>query len=108
MIITVEEGINHMVLSMDEIINAICLHTAERTGVRPTDVQVELSWDEEYGYTGEIWVNGRSRYIVELNIIEAIMQYVYREYGIRAFRDDITLDLDEEITAIIQEPEQAY
>lgn len=91
-----------MVLSMDEIINAICLHTADRTGVRPTDVQVELSWDEDTGYTGEIWVNGRSRYIVEANIMEAIMQYVYKEYGVRAFREDITLDLDEEIIAHIR------
>ncbi|MGV2794658.1 DUF2653 family protein [Clostridium perfringens] len=71
-----------MVLSMDEIINAICLHTADRTGVRPTDVQVELSWDEDTGYTGEVWGNGRSRYIVEANIMEAIMQYVFKEYGV--------------------------
>lgn len=91
-----------MVLSMDEIINAICLHTADRAGVRPTDVQVELSWDEDTGYTGEVWVNGRSRYIVEANIMEAIMQYVYKEYGVRAFREDITLDLDEEIIAHIR------
>lgn len=87
---------------MDEIINAICLHTADRAGVRPTDVQVELSWDEDTGYTGEVWVNGRSRYIVEANIMEAIMQYVYKEYGVRAFREDITLDLDEEIIAHIR------
>ncbi|MBQ4897566.1 YxcD family protein [Paenibacillus sp. Marseille-P2973] len=92
-----------MVLSMDEIINAICIHTAERTGLRPTDVQVELSWDEDTGYTGELWAGGRSRYIVESNILEAIMQYVYKEYGIRAFRDDITLDLDEEITAFVRQ-----
>lgn len=95
-------GIDVMILSMDEIINAICLHTADRTGVRPTDVQVELSWDEETGYTGELWVNGRSRYIVESNMIEAIIQYVYTEYNIRAFREDIQLDLDDEIIARIR------
>ncbi len=36
-----------MILSMDEIVNAICLHMAERKGVQPTDVVVELSWDED-------------------------------------------------------------
>lgn len=92
-----------MVLSMDEIINAICLHTADRTGVRVAEVQVELSWDEDTGYTGEVWVNERSRYLVESNIMEAIMQYVYKEYGMRVFREDITLDLDEEIIAVIRE-----
>ena len=51
-----------MILSMDEIINAVCLHQAERRGVKPTDVSLELSWDEETGYTAEVWVNGRTQY----------------------------------------------
>ncbi|WP_018752760.1 YxcD family protein [Paenibacillus sanguinis] len=92
-----------MVLSMDEIINAVCLNTAERVGVRPTDVQVELSWDEDTGYTGEVWANGRSRYLVEANLMEAIMQYMHREYDRRVFREDIRLELHEEIIAVIQE-----
>ncbi|WP_059052112.1 YxcD family protein [Paenibacillus senegalimassiliensis] len=92
-----------MILSMDEIINAVCLNTAERVGARPTDVQVELSWDEDTGYTGEVWVNGRSRYLVEANLMEAIMQYMHREYGRRIFRDDIRLELNEEIIAVIQD-----
>ncbi|CAM4322816.1 YxcD family protein [Paenibacillus phoenicis] len=91
-----------MILGMDEIINAICLHTAERRGVRPTDVTVELSWDEDTGYTGEVWVNGRSWYIVESNIMEAIMVYVHREYGMRVFREDIRLMLEDEILAEIR------
>lgn len=92
-----------MVLGMDEIINAICLNTADRTGVRPTEVQVELSWDEDTGYTAEVWVSGRSRYLVESNIMESIMQYVHKQYGIRAFREDIDLQLEDEIIAVIRE-----
>ena len=84
---------------MDEIINAICLHMAERKGIRPTDVQVELSWDEEQGYSAEVWTQGRSQYLVESNMIEAILRYLQSEYDIRAFREQITLDIDEEITA---------
>ena len=88
-----------MELSMDEIINAICLHMAERKGIRPTDVQVELSWDEEQGYSAEVWTQGRSQYLVESNMIEAILRYLQSEYDIRAFREQVTLDIDEEITA---------
>ena len=84
---------------MDEIINAICLHMAERKGIRPTDVQVELSWDEEQGYSAEVWTQGRSQYLVESNMIEAILRYLQSEYDIRAFREQVTLDIDEEITA---------
>ncbi|WP_160031961.1 YxcD family protein [Paenibacillus sp. An7] len=91
-----------MVITMDEIVNAICIHTAERKQIKPTDVQVELSWDEDTGYSAEIWAQGRSQFIVEANMIEAILRYVHQEYNIRAYREDVTLELDEEITATIR------
>ncbi|MHA6529299.1 YxcD family protein [Paenibacillus sp. BAC0078] len=89
------------ILSMDEIINAICLHMAERKAVRVEEVQVELSWEEDTGYTAEVWVQGRSQYLVESNMIEAILRYMLSEYGIRAYREDVRLELDEEITAVV-------
>ncbi|KQY94080.1 hypothetical protein ASD24_00490 [Paenibacillus sp. Root52] len=92
-----------MVLSMDEIVNAICLHMAERKGVRPTDVNVELSWEEDTGYSAEVWIQGRSQFLVESNMIEAILRYLNSEYNIRAYREDVRLDLDEEITAIVNQ-----
>lgn len=80
----------------NEIINAICLNIADRRGVKPTDVEVELSWDEEYGYTAEMWLNGRSQYLIQSNILEALEQYFYSEYQMRVFRSDIILGVDEE------------
>lgn len=80
----------------DEIINAVCLHTAQRRGIQPSDVEVQLSWDEEYGYTAEMWVQGRSQYLIEANLLEAIEQYMFSQYNVRAFRSDITLGLDED------------
>ncbi|OMF38236.1 hypothetical protein BK133_01515 [Paenibacillus sp. FSL H8-0548] len=87
----------------DEIINAICLNMAERRGVMPTDVEVQLSWEEEYGYTAEVWVKGRSQFIIEANILEAIEQYIFKQYNLRVFRSNITLDADEEFWADITE-----
>ncbi|NQX46134.1 YxcD family protein [Paenibacillus tritici] len=89
------------VLSMDEIINAICLHMAERKAVRVEEVRVELSWDEDTGYTAEVWIQGRSQFLVESNMIEAILRYLHSEYGIRAYREEVRLELDEEITAVV-------
>ncbi|MEK5057638.1 MULTISPECIES: YxcD family protein [unclassified Paenibacillus] len=91
-----------MVITMDEIVNAICLHIAERKQIKPTDVQVELSWDEDTGYSAEVWAQGRSQFLIESNMIEAILRYVHQEYNIRAYREDVTLELDEEITARIR------
>jgi hypothetical protein len=88
---------------MDEIVNAICIHMAERKGVRPTDVNVELSWEEDTGYSAEVWIQGRSQYLVESNMIEAILRYLHSEYNIRAYRENVRLDLDEEITAIVNQ-----
>lgn len=87
----------------DEIINAICMNMADRRGVSPTDVEVQLSWEEEYGFTAEVWVNGRSQYIIEANILEAIEQYIYKQYNRRVFPSNITLDADEEFWADISE-----
>ncbi|ETT58233.1 YxcD family protein [Paenibacillus sp. FSL H8-0457] len=92
-----------MVLSMDEIVNAVCLHQAERRGVKPTDVSLELSWDEDTGYTAEVWVNGRTQYLIEANLIEAILRYLHSEYNIRAYSEQVRLDLEDEIIAIVQQ-----
>lgn len=80
----------------DEIINAVCLHTAERRGIQPTDVEVQLSYDEEYGITAELWVSGRSQYLIESNLLEAIEQYLFSHYNRRVFRSEIRLGIDEE------------
>ncbi|MBU5345619.1 hypothetical protein AK95_13005 [Paenibacillus sp. LC231] len=92
-----------MVLSMDEIVNAVCLHQAERRGVKPTDVSLELSWDEDTGYTAEVWVGGRTQYLIEANLIEAILRYLYSEYNIRAYSEQVRLELEDEIIAIVQQ-----
>lgn len=91
-----------MRLSMDEIINAVCLNISERKQVKPTDVEVELSYDDELGYTAEVFVHGRSQYLVLANLLEAIEQYMHKEYNQRIFRSQIELGLDDEIFATIQ------
>ncbi|MFD0711632.1 YxcD family protein [Paenibacillus sp. GCM10027626] len=87
----------------DEIINAVCLHIAERKGVTPNDVEAQLSYEEEYGFTAEVWVQGRSQYLVEANLLEAIEQYMFKQYNMRVFRSQITIDADEEFWADIEE-----
>ncbi|ALS27901.1 YxcD family protein [Paenibacillus cisolokensis] len=86
----------------DEIINAVCHHMASRKGVPVSKVEAQLSWDEDYGFTAEVWVDGRSQYLVEANLLEAIEQYMYNHYNIRVFRSQITLDADEEFWADIE------
>jgi hypothetical protein len=88
-----------MRISQQEIINAICLHVAERKQVAPTQVEVELMWDEEHGFTSEVTVYGRSQYLVESNMLEAMERYLLKEYDMRVYRDQIKLDVEEEMFA---------
>jgi len=85
-----------MRLSMDEIVNAICLHMAERKQLQPNEIEVELSWDEELGFTAEVWVQGRSQYLVEANMLEAIERYMFTQYNQRIFRSQIQLVVGED------------
>ncbi|WP_152393796.1 YxcD family protein [Paenibacillus guangzhouensis] len=92
-----------MRLSMDEIVNAICIHMAERKQVRPTDVLVELCWDEDNGFTAEVTIQGRLQYLVEANMLEAIERYMFSEYNRRVYRDQIHLDVEDEMWADIHD-----
>jgi hypothetical protein len=90
-----------MRLSEQEVINAVCLNMAERKQVKPTDVNVELMWDEDTGFSAEVYTNGRSQILIQGNLLEAIEQYMYSQYDMRVFRDQIELRLEEEIVADI-------
>ena len=91
-----------MRLSEQEIINAVCLHMAERKQIRPTQVTVQLMWDEDYGFSAEVEAFGRSQILVEANLLEAIERYLYKEHQLRVFRHQIRLGLEDEIFADVQ------
>ncbi|MCR8641638.1 YxcD family protein [Paenibacillus sp. N1-5-1-14] len=92
-----------MRLTEQEITNAICVSVAQRRMVKPTDVDVSMMWDEDYGFSAEVYVSGRNQILVQATILEAIEQYMYQQYDQRIFRDQIQLVLDEEIVADIQQ-----
>jgi len=87
---------------MDEIVNAVCLNLAERHEVRPEAVEVELLYDEDRGFSAEAWVQGRSRFLIEANLKEAIARYVLNEYGRRVYPSQIELDVEDEMWADIR------
>ncbi|OXS61066.1 hypothetical protein B1A99_05940 [Cohnella sp. CIP 111063] len=91
-----------MRLTMDQIVNAVCLNMAERHEVPVESVEVELLYDEDNGFSAEVWVQGRSRFLVEANLKEAIMRYVLNEYGQRVYPSQIELDVEDEMWADIR------
>lgn len=90
-----------MRLSEQDIINAICYHFAERKQIRPEQVEVELMWDEDHGFSAEVHAEGRSQIIIAANMLEAIERYLLNHHNMRVFRDQIRLGLEDEIFADI-------
>ncbi|MBP1990349.1 DUF2653 family protein [Paenibacillus eucommiae] len=92
-----------MKLNEQDIMNAICLHMAKRKQVKPEQVQVQLLWDEALGFSAEVVVDGRSQFLIEASMKEAIERYMLNEYNQRVFRSQVELDIEEEMIAIIHE-----
>jgi hypothetical protein len=90
-----------MRLSMDEIVNAVCINMAERHEVPVESVEVELLYEEEQGFSAEVWIQGRSRFLIEANIKEAIMRYVLTQYDQRVYPSQIQLEVEDEMWADI-------
>jgi len=88
-----------MRLSEAELANAVCLHMAERRGIRPEAVQVAFVYDEDQGFSAELHVEGRDIVWIEANLAEAVCRYMLNQYGKRVFREDIVFRLEDEIVA---------
>lgn len=84
------------VISEQDIVNAICLHLADKKGVRPEDVQVELIYDDDYGFSAEAYVNGRKQVLIESNMIEALRYWLDNEMHVDPFSASLRLVLDDD------------
>ncbi|GGE61663.1 YxcD family protein [Priestia taiwanensis] len=83
-------------ISEQEIINALCVYTADKRQVTPQEVDVELMYDDEYGFSAEVEVDGRTQVLIKINYIEAIRLWLDSEYNIDPFAARIELKLDDE------------
>ncbi|GGL65526.1 YxcD family protein [Sporolactobacillus putidus] len=79
-----------------DIVNAICLFLANKKGIAPEDVQVELMYDDDYGFSAEAYVQGRKQVLVESNMIEAVRFWLDTEMQRDPFGASLRLLLDDE------------
>lgn len=59
-----------------DIINAICVYISRKKQVKPEDVEVELMYDDDYGFSAEVYVDGRKQVLITANIIEALRLWI--------------------------------
>jgi hypothetical protein len=83
-----------LILSEQDIINAICVYISRKKQVNPEEVEVELMYDDDYGFSAEAYVHERKQVLITLNIIEALRlwleEYLHRDpyVGINLVLDD--------------------
>ena len=85
-----------IMLPEQDIINALCLYIAAKRQVTPEEVEIELMYDDDYGFSAEAHVNGRQQILITANIIEALRFWVEHELNMDPFAAALELELDDE------------
>ncbi|MCM3652332.1 YxcD family protein [Metabacillus litoralis] len=91
-------------VSEQDIINALCLHIAHKRQITPQEVDIELMYDDDYGFSAEAYVNDRKQVLITANIIEALRYWLETEMSIDPFSAalELVLDDDEGIIAYVE------
>jgi hypothetical protein len=84
-----------LIISEQDIINALCVYIARKKQVKPEEVEIELMFDDDYGFSAESYVADRKQVLITANIIEALRLWL-DEYLNRDPYVGIKLVLDEE------------
>ncbi|AKO92660.1 hypothetical protein BEH_11480 [Priestia filamentosa] len=82
-------------ISEQDIINALCVYISQKKQIKPQEVEVELMYDDRYGFSAEAFVDWRKQVLITANLIEAIRLWL-NEYSNRDPYADIKLVLDDE------------
>ncbi|MFD1851522.1 YxcD family protein [Oceanobacillus bengalensis] len=92
-----------LIIPEQDIINALCIYTSRKKQMNPEEVEVELMYDDDTGFSAEVFWAGRKQVLITANLIEALRMWLDEFLNIDPFAG-IKLDLDDErgIIAIIQ------
>ncbi|MEH6948883.1 YxcD family protein [Peribacillus asahii] len=91
-----------LIIPEQDIINALCVYISRKKQIQPQDVEVELMYDDEYGFSAEVYWEGRKQVLITVNLIEALRLWL-DEFLNRDPYSGIELVLDDEegIIAVI-------
>lgn len=91
-----------IIISEQEIINALYLFLAYRKEAHPNGVKVELIYDDDYGFSAETYVRERKQILAEAAIIGAVRYWLETEMQADPYAASLRLELDNEQGIIIR------
>lgn len=66
-----------LIISEQDIVNALCVYIARKKQIRPEEVEIELIYDDDHGgFSAEAYANGRKQILITANIIEALRMWL--------------------------------
>ncbi|MCJ8007263.1 YxcD family protein [Lederbergia wuyishanensis] len=91
-----------LIISEQDIINSICVYVSRKKQVKPEEVEVELMYDDDYGFSAEAFVDGRKQVLITANLIEALRLWLDEFMNEDPFAGiELKLDDEEGIIALI-------
>lgn len=85
-----------LIIPEQNIINAVCVYIARQKNTIPEEVEVELMYDDDSGFTAEAYVNGQQQFLSTLNLIEALRMTLQEFMNLDPNSTGIELILDDE------------
>ncbi|MBS4201297.1 YxcD family protein [Bacillus sp. FJAT-49732] len=91
-----------LIISEQDIINAVCVYVSRKKQVKPEEVEVELMYDDDYGFSAEAFVDGRKQVLITANLIEALRLWLDEFMNEDPYAGiELQLDDEEGIIALI-------
>lgn len=91
-----------LIISEQDIVNALCVYISRKKQIKPQEVEIELMYDDDHGFSAESFANGRNQILIKANIIEALRMWLEEYMDEDPYSGiELVLDDDEGIIAKI-------
>lgn len=89
-------------ISEQDIVNALCIYVARKNQIKPEEVEVELFYDDDEGFSAEAHARGMKQALTTANMIEALRMWLEQFLNEDPYSGiKLVLDDEEGIIALI-------
>lgn len=87
-----------------DVVNAVCVLIAKESRAMPDDVEVELAYDDDTGFSADAVLNGKMHHLDTSRLVEALRLWIeqYLDQDPMAAGIQLKLDDEEGIIAIVR------
>jgi len=83
-------------MSEQDIVNAICIDQSQKHSIPPEEIEVELIYDDDEGFSAELEFHGQQKVLGSFDMIQAIRYWIEEALNKDPYAAGIKLLLDRE------------